>query len=303
MNTRLKLTAASLSALKASLTTTLILGFAAPLLAAKPADTATASGLPATSSGMPAAQAAQKCLTDLRAMDSQMQTDGYWLHGSGYGYGYPVYGYGYGFGYGEQGALGLGGIPPTTSHSRARPGYEIRTLIASATILAERGQQQACDSLLSATREIYKGYAADLRDGKVPRSDGPMWRRQQIAAAAPVTGSKIAYRSDQLIGSDVVNGQGVDLGDVYDVVMNPQTGKIAYLVVGRGGVLGIGEKHVPVPWEAFKVSDGGNLMVLDTTKIHMDAAPRVAVDHFSPHGSVGQQGQSADAFWKASLLK
>ena len=301
MNTRRKLIAASPSALKASLTATLVLGLAAPLLAATPADTATVSSPPATTSATPAAQPAQKCMTDLRAMNSQMQTDGYWLHGSGYGYGYPVYGYG--FGYGEHGALGVGGIPPTTSHSQARPGYEIRTLIASATILAQRGEQQACDSLLTATRDIYKGYAADLRDGKVPRSDGPMWRRQQIAAAAPVTGSKTAYRSDQLIGSDVVNGQGVDLGDVYDVVMNPQTGKIAYLVVGRGGVFGIGEKHVPVPWEAFKVSAGGNLMVLDTTKKNMDAAPRVAVDHFSPHGSVGQQAQSADAFWKTSLLK
>ena len=303
MNSRNISIAANPSALRGSLTAALLLGFAGPLLAATAADTATVSGAPSTASPTAAAQPAQKCMTDLRAMNGQMQTDGYWLHGSGYGYGYPVYGYGYGFGYGEHGALSVGGIPPLTSHSRARPGYEIRTLIASATILAQRGEQQACDALLTATRDIYKGYAADLRDGKVPRSDGAMWRRQQIAAALPVTGSKTAYRSDQLIGADVVNGQGVNLGDVYDVVMNPQTGKIAYLVVGRGGVFGIGEKHVPVPWEAFKVSAGGSLMVLDTTKNNMDAAPRVAVDHFSPHGSVGQQGQSADAFWKTSLLK
>jgi len=242
-------------------------------------------------------------MNDLRELDGQMQTDGNWLHGSGFGYGYPIYGYGYGSGYGVLGGPAGEGNMINSSYSGARSGYEIRTLIASATILAQRGEQQACDVLLSATRDIYKGYAADLRDGKVPRSDSAMWRRQQIAAALPVTASKTVFRSDQLIGADVVNGQGVDLGDVYDVVTSPQTGKIAYLVVGRGGVFGIGEKHVPVPWQAFKVSAGGNLVVLETTKSNLDAAPQVAEKHFSRSGSVGQQGQSADAFWKTSLLK
>jgi len=100
----------------------------------------------------------------------------------------------------------------------------------------------------------------------------------------------------------VVNAQGEDIGDVYDVVLSPQTGKIAYLVVGRGGFIGFGENHIPVPWGAFKVAAGGNLMVLDTTKSNMDNAPRVAEDHFSPRGDVGQQGQNVDAFWKTRLL-
>lgn len=301
MKMRKQSTAPTRATLRGLLTAALLLGSALPVLAATPADTASVPG--STSSASAPAQPAQKCMSDLRAFDAQMQTDGYWLHGSGFGYGYPIYGYGYGYGYGDHGALGFDGVAPESSHLRTRPGYEVRTLIASANILAERGQQQACDVLLSAAYDVYKGYATALREGKVRRPDGLLWRRQLIAAALPVTGSKTIYRSDLLIGADVVNGQGVDLGNVFDVVLNPQTGGIAYLVIGRGGVFGIGEKHVPVPWKAFKASAGGNLMVLDTTKANIDAAPRVAVDHFSPHGSVGQQGQSVDAFWKTSLLK
>ena len=302
-------TATAISPFAASLMGVLYFGFAAHALAAAPTAQAAAASSPAASNIAASPQSAQKCMNDLQALDDQMQREGNWLHGSGsgFGYGYPVYGYGYGYGYGhgygEHGSLVGHGNTVNNSHSRARPGYEIRTLIASATILARRGQQPECDVLLTAARDVYKGYAADLRDSSASRSDGLAWRTKQIAAALPVARSKAGYRSDQLIGADVVDPQGNALGDVYDVVMSPQTGKITYLVVGRGGVFGVGEDHVPVPWEAFKMTAGSNTMVLDSTKSNLDAAPRVAENHFSPRGDVGQQGPSADAFWKTRILK
>jgi sporulation protein YlmC with PRC-barrel domain len=217
-------------------------------------------------------------MTDLRAFDSQMEKDGHWLGGSGIGYGYPIGGF-YGAGY--PAATSAGG------YQNVRPGYEVRILVASANILARNGQQQACEDVLATTQTIYKQYAAHMAG--VPLADIPAWRRQEIAAAKPVTDANTSFRSDELLGTAVRNSQNEALGSVEDLVMSPKTGTIAYLVIGRGGVFGIDEKYIPVPWSDFKAAPNKSLLVLNTTKGAMDAAPQVKKDQFATGGHFEQQ--------------
>jgi sporulation protein YlmC with PRC-barrel domain len=276
------------------------LTLAAPLLAAELPVAGTANQPPAAKMTVFASKPAEQCLSDLRALDSQMGKDGYWLGGSGYGYGYPMGGYGYEYGYPMV-------ARPTTAatayqgYQDARPGYEVRILVASANILARHGEQQACENVLSTARGIYRLYVADMHSGKMPMADVPVWRKQQIAAAQPVTAKDISYRSDELVGTDVRTPQDDALGSVEDLVMSPQTGAIAYLVIGRGGIFGIDEKYVPVPWANFKITSTANLLVLNTTKAAMDAAPQVAHDQFMTPGQFDQESQKVDAYWKAHL--
>jgi sporulation protein YlmC with PRC-barrel domain len=273
-------------------------GLAAPLLAAEPVVTGAAiQAPPAEESGVSAVKPAKKCLSDLHAFDSQMEKDGHWLVGSGYGYGYPAGGTGFGYGFPTSAYL-----PATaTGYQNARPGYEIRILVASAHVLARHGQQQPCEDVLATTRSIYNLYVTDLRGEGARTVDMPGWRQQQIAAAQPVTSNAAPFRSDELLGTEVLSQRNEDLGSVDDIVMSPQTGKIVYLVIARGGIFGIDEKYVPVPWQDFKTSPNANLLVLDTGKDTMKNAPRVSHDQFTIAGHFKQESQKVDAYWKVHL--
>jgi sporulation protein YlmC with PRC-barrel domain len=276
------------------------LGLAAPVFAADPAAVGTANPPATVEKTAVAIQPAQQCLTDLRTFDSQMQKDGYWLSGSGYGYGYPMMG-GYGFGYGYP---MNGGVTATqTGYRDARPGYDIRTLLAAANILARGGQKQACEDVLATTRGTYKIYVADLKSGKAPTANVPGWQQQQIAAAQPVTAKNASFRSDQLLGIAVLSPQNVALGSVDDIVMTPQSGstKIAYLIVARGGIFGIDEKYVAVPWADFKITPGASLLVLDTTKSVMESGPLVSHDQFATPGMFDRESEKVDAYWTTHL--
>ena len=139
--------------------------------------------------------------------------------------------------------------------------------------------------------------------GKTPPVDLQNWRTKEIAAAQPVTSAGTAFRSDQLLGTDVRDPKNQALGSVDDIVMSPSTGKIAYLVIARGGIFGFGEKHVPIPWQDFKMAPNGSLLVLDTTKASMDGAPQVSEDEFATSGQFEQQSQKIDAYWTTQLPK
>ena len=265
-----------------------------PLLAASPATTPVPPGpSPAVGAQVASAHPAEKCLGDVKAFSDKMSKDGYWLGGSGYGYGYPMGGYGYGYG------MSLGSMPAgnAAGYGSARPGYEIRTLMASATVLAQLGHEQECQTVLATTQTVYTRYETDLHERGIRSADMPGWRQRQIAASVPVIGADVSFRSDQLLDTDVVSPGNETLGSVHDLVLNPHTGKLAYLIISRGGLFGIDASYVPVPWGAIKAAPNASLLVLDTTKAAMSAAPQVNDRQFSASGQFDQESQKVDAYW------
>jgi sporulation protein YlmC with PRC-barrel domain len=234
---------------------------------------------------------AESCLRDLGSFDARMEKDGFWIGGPGYGFGYPLGLWGQGQSY-PIGHFGSG-------YAHARPSYNLRALIVAANILAQRGEQKLCEDILSETGKFYDSYLSDMRSQGMPMAKTPDWWQEQITASLPVTSSDVSFRSDQLLGANVRSRQNLTLGSVEDLITDRETGKIAYLVIARGGILGIGEKYVPVPWENFMINPDKTLLVLDTTRNAMDAAPDVHKDRFGPKS---EQSVKVDAYWKAQSV-
>jgi hypothetical protein len=56
-------------------------------------------------------------------------------------------------------------------------------------------------------------------------------------------------------GRAVTDRSGTKIGNAIGVMGAVETGTIAYVVVGLGGIAGIGERLVSVPWQNFRIAD------------------------------------------------
>ena len=92
--------------------------------------------------------------------------------------------------------------------------------------------------------------------------------------------SNSPVKASSIIGTDVVNPKGDNLGDVKEVVIDPRTGKVAYAVVSFGGFLSMGEKLFAIPFSALDYDAEKNEYVLDVSKERLEAAPGFDADHW-----------------------
>jgi sporulation protein YlmC with PRC-barrel domain len=83
----------------------------------------------------------------------------------------------------------------------------------------------------------------------------------------------ILLSTEALLGSDVKNPQGQDVGDLKHLMLDPRTGRVMYAVVAIGGFLGMGEKTVIVPWYALEVARDGKSLVLNVAPQMLQQAP------------------------------
>jgi sporulation protein YlmC with PRC-barrel domain len=83
-----------------------------------------------------------------------------------------------------------------------------------------------------------------------------------------------------LTGNNVVNPAGDTLGEIEEIMLDVQRGRIAYVVMASGGFLGIGEKLFAIPWNALVLDTDRRVFVLDVDKEHFKTAPGFEKAHW-----------------------
>lgn len=146
---------------------------------------------------------------------------------------------------------------------------EMRTLYQTASSLSDNGNDSACLEIAAVMQSI-------LMDMNEPGgvSELGVWQEERLASleeAVPADERSSKLRIDQILESDLRNMQDEYLGDVEDVVLGDQG--VRYVVISRGGFLGMGEEQVAVPWDKLRVTEGEPILVLDIEPEALEEAP------------------------------
>ncbi len=86
--------------------------------------------------------------------------------------------------------------------------------------------------------------------------------------------------ANTLIGDNVYNQNEESLGDIKEIMLDIQTGRVAYAVLSFGGFMSIGEKLFAVPWKALNLDYANHRFILNIDKNRLENAPGFDKDHW-----------------------
>jgi hypothetical protein len=79
--------------------------------------------------------------------------------------------------------------------------------------------------------------------------------------------------SDRVQGATVKRPDGEKIGRIERLMLDKISGKVAYVVMSFGGLLGVGERYYTLPWTKLDYDEKLNAYMLDVTKAQLQSAP------------------------------
>ncbi|MDJ1467022.1 PRC-barrel domain-containing protein [Xanthocytophaga flava] len=100
-----------------------------------------------------------------------------------------------------------------------------------------------------------------------------------------------------IIGDKVINRADEDLGNIQNLMINIQTGKIEYVVLESGSFLGIGGKLFAIPYNELILDGPRRCFVLDRTKEYVKNSPGFDKDHWPNTNSDTAYYAEVNEYW------
>ena len=115
-----------------------------------------------------------------------------------------------------------------------------------------------------------------------PLSTIPSGRRRPISG--PIKSSNASCWRRKIRNATLKNNKNQELGKVEDLLLD-RADRVAFVIIGRGGVLGIGENYIPIPWSVLGIGENREnaavTVAIDATKAKLEMAPIVKGDNYA----------------------
>ena len=143
----------------------------------------------------------------------------------------------------------------------------------------------------------------------------PSFAQQDRSAAAEAKANQTAskassdakqsgrdVRASTVIGKNVENAQGDNLGEIKDLIVDIGNQRVHYAVLAAGGTLGLGDKLFAYPISAFKPQADGDKLVLNVDKDRLKNAPGFDKDKW-PDWTDNRYRGEVDRYFKSDTAK
>ena len=120
------------------------------------------------------------------------------------------------------------------------------------------------------------------------------------AGTAQTGQAMMLERTSQLIGKEVKDPQGQNLGVIHDIVLTPDFQQISYVALSSGGVFGAGKTLHAIPWQALHVGLKGEI-TLNATAEQLKQSPGFANDNWPSEGNSRWLSAAAGAAGSATM--
>jgi sporulation protein YlmC with PRC-barrel domain len=172
-----------------------------------------------------------------------------------------------------------------------------KRMLAAFSLLAVAGLP-AYAGEAAAGKDLFTRLDKD-RSGTLSRAEYQAWSGS-ASAVAVVLAPAGTTRASALIGKDVLGRNGEELGEIKDVVIDLNAGKVHAAVLEFGGTLGLGEKHYAFPVSQLQPGKKSGQLVLNVDKDKLKDAQGFAKGQWPAMddeywGRVGSRAKTASA--------
>ncbi len=130
--------------------------------------------------------------------------------------------------------------------------------------------------LIISTFILTHAVAAETGVGKAPgvkaQTDEKPATTTEKSQPSEKSAMQKAERVSGILGKRVVSQKGEDLGKVEDLVLT-KDGCLDYIILAPGGLLGTGDRLIPIPWKAVKTGAEADTIIIDMDKSQLEKAP------------------------------